>query len=72
MSKPTGLKELIKERGYRVDYVAKSVGLCPQTLRAIANGLRTTKMPVIKLLSQVLNVPEEQLIEMGLMQDKAG
>jgi transcriptional regulator with XRE-family HTH domain len=72
MSKPTGLKELIKSRGLRTDFVASKVGITPTTLRAISLGLRTTTLPVVKLLSQVLEVPEEELLKMGLMHDKAG
>lgn len=72
MSKPTGLKELIKSRGLRTDFVASKVGITPKTLLAISLGLRTTTLPVIKLLSQVLEVSEEDLVKMGLMHERAG
>lgn len=72
MSKPTGLKELIKSRGLRTDFVAHKIGINPATLRAISSGVRTTTLPVVKLLSQILDVSEEELLKMGLLQERAG
>ncbi len=72
MSTNRSLKEIIKEKGYRIDYVADQVGLNAATLRLIAGGHRKTSRPVLKLLSQILSVSEDELVRAGILSEEAG
>lgn len=55
-------KKLIKESGYRIDFLAEKAGVKRQTLvKYLAGGARPS-CSVVKLLAVTLGVPEEALI----------